>query len=470
MEELTRGNSVDFIHPEDRSQAVDRLLMQLGEDDRPQVFSARVLAADGSTRWVLASVVRIVWEDRPAALCFFTDISEIKRMEREREGLEARLIQAHKMEALGTLASGIAHDFNNILGAILGFSEMSLLSAPEGSMLRRNLGRVIDAAQRATDLVRQILTFSRQSEQEKKPVLLGTIAKETLRMLRATLPATIEVQPRLETEAPVLADPTQMHQVILNLCTNAGQAMRAHGGRLDLKLTEVTLGADSQAIPPDLTPGPYVLLSVSDTGNGIAPEILPRIFDPFFTTKDKGEGTGMGLAVVHGIVRGHQGTVLVDSLPGQGSTFNVYLPRLEPLAAGKDETGPGKTLVGRRERILFVDDEEPLVELATQVLTRLGYEVVGRTSSPAALDLFRENPDRFDLVITDYTMPRMTGADLAREILALRPSLPVILCTGYSEDMTPDLAADIGVRTYLNKPVPLAELSQAIRRILEDRP
>jgi PAS domain S-box-containing protein len=387
----------------------------------------------------------------------------------ERKQLEEQLRQTQKLEAIGTLAGGIAHDFNNILGAILGFTELALCDVPPDSTPWRNLQEVLTAGNRARDLVRQILTFSRQSRQERKPVQLQVLIKETLKLLRASLPATIDIRQHLAAEtSTVLADPTQMQQVLMNLCTNAEHAMRETGGILEIRLEEIEVDATLATRHAALRPGPYLQLSVRDTGHGILPQILERIFDPFFTTKSPSEGTGLGLAVVHGIVASHGGAITVTSTPGQGTTFQIYLPRLDMTA--ESEMAPEEAVPRGQECILLVEDEAALARLGQQMLERLGYQVVTRTSSIEALEAFRATPQRFDLVVTDQTMPNLTGDALARELRRIRPDIPIILCTGFSHLMTAEKARALGIDAFLMKPLVARDLSLAIRQVLERTP
>jgi PAS domain S-box-containing protein len=390
-------------------------------------------------------------------------VIERKQAEHDRAKLEAQLRQAHKMEAIGTLAGGIAHDFNNILGIIMGYAELALLKISGDDPLTENLQQVIRASHRAKDLVKQILTFSRQSEYTPQPLQPALIIKEVLKMLRASLPSAIEIRSNLTSNSLVEADPTQIHQVIMNLCTNAGHAMRENGGILEVSLRDVEFRDSSHH--PDLFPGSYVQLSISDTGHGMTPEVRERIFEPFFTTKGIGEGTGLGLSVVHGIIKSYQGAITVYSEPGQGTTFNIYLPRLEDRIS--PETQAVIFFPGGKERILFVDDEEALAELGRQALEHLGYAVVSRCSSVEALKAFAAQPEHFDLVITDQTMPQMTGTKLAQELLRLRPDLPIILCTGFSESISAERAKEIGIKDYIMKPLVISELAKTIRRVLD---
>lgn|GEM_PF-837731 len=384
----------------------------------------------------------------------------------ERKELEEKLRLAQKMEALGTLAGGIAHDFNNILGVIMGYAEIIQSGAESDPGLARRVGEILQAGGRARDLVTQILNFSRQGPQERQPMNLTPLVKEALKLLRSSLPANIDIDVRITAEDDrIMADATQVHQVLLNLCTNAGHAMRESGG---LMLVEVADADDSDlgVIPEELgRPDWFVRLTVRDTGHGIEPELLDRIFDPFFTTKELGEGTGMGLSMVHGIATRHEGHVHVESEPGQGTVFTVYLPRTPDLVRPETmEAVPA--LVFTEGRILFVDDEKALVDVGREMLESFGFEVVTRTSSIEALEAFRHRADDFDLVITDQAMPNMTGMELAREILKLRDNQPIILCTGFSEAVSYERIREAGVGDFIMKPILKHELMESIARLL----
>jgi PAS domain S-box-containing protein len=378
--------------------------------------------------------------------------------------LQAQLQQTQKMQAIGTLAGGIAHDFNNILAAVIGYTEIAIADVEKGGLLHDNLKEVLKAGERAKDLVNQILTFSRQSEQDLKPIKVALIVKEVLKLIRASLPATIEIDQDLKSNAAVLGDYTKIHQVLMNLCTNAAHAMRKKGGVLNLSLADVELDADYAAKHFDIKPGLYLKLSVRDTGQGISSDLLGQIFDPFFTTKQQGEGTGMGLSVVHGIVKSHGGTISVYSEPGEGSIFNVYLPAIE--SSSEQKAREEKPVPTGTERILFVDDEQALVKMGKQLLEFLGYKVTTSTSSIEALELFKVQPDKFDLVITDLTMPNMTGDELAQKLMAIRPDIPVILCTGFSTKMTAEKTKKMGIRAFVLKPVIKQDIAETIRTVL----
>jgi signal transduction histidine kinase/DNA-binding response OmpR family regulator len=387
----------------------------------------------------------------------------------EKLALESRLQQAQKMESMGSLAGGIAHDFNNIISVIMGCAELSMSDIPEKSPIYQHQKQIFNAGQRAADLVQQILTFSRQKDPDKRALQISTIIKEVLKMLRASLPTTIEIKQNIAPDSGmVLADATQIHQVLMNLCTNAAHAMRKNVGVLEIMLANVDLTFDDVKKYVDIKPGAYVKLTVSDTGTGMDHRIIERVFDPYFTTKKAGEGTGLWLAVVHGIISQYGGAIEVQSEPGRGTAFHILIPRIDH----EQEMAPKKDfceLPKGSETILFIDDEKGLVDLAKKMLEYLGYQVVTSTSSIEALKLFMEGPDRFDLVITDMTMPHMTGDKLSGEILRIRPDIPIMLCTGFSEMISEDKAKSLGIREYISKPVIMNTLSEKIRKVLDHR-
>ena len=383
----------------------------------------------------------------------------------EKNKLQQRLIEAQKMEAVGTLAGGIAHDFNNILAAIMGNAEMGLFEEISDST-KYTLDQILIATHRAKDLVKQILTYSRRSEPMKKPFRIGPIVHETLKMIRATIPTTIEIHQDLESSTGViLADLTQINQVLLNLCTNSAQAMAEKGGILTVGLFDVNLDSESVVLYPAANPGAYVKLMVKDNGTGIAPADLERIFDPYFTTKAAGKGTGMGLAVVYGIIKSHGGHIKVYSELGVGTTFEVLFPKIgsKTISDDKNIATPPKG----NERILFVDDEVFLIDLVKRMLEKLGYQVVVKQSPLEALELFKDQPHKFDLVISDMTMPELTGVELARQIIAIRPDTPFILCTGYNEHVSEEKIKSFGIKEFLMKPLEVKVLAETIRKALE---
>lgn len=395
------------------------------------------------------------------------DMTDKVRAEEEKANLEQQLIQSQKMEAIGTLAGGIAHDFNNVLAAIMGYVELAMFDALPDSKIQQELDQVLKATYRASDLVRQILTFSRKTGQERQPIDPEALVGEALKLIRATLPTTIDIRQHLQSDgAKVLANATQMHQVIMNLCTNAAHAMEENGGTIEVRLDRKEFRG-ATAGQHGVSPGPYLEIRIKDTGHGIPPAVKQRIFDPYFTTKAQGKGTGMGLAVARGIVQSHGGAIDVDSDPGRGTCFRILFPlttTVIEVSSEKRESLPTGT-----ESVLFVDDESVLVDLGEQMLTRLGYKVTCCEDSQEALDLFQDNPYRFDLVITDTTMPNMTGDILASRLLALRPDLPVFLCTGYSEQITQEKATRIGIAAFLMKPLSISDLALTLRSTLDRR-
>ncbi|MEA3417315.1 MAG: PAS domain S-box protein [Thermodesulfobacteriota bacterium] len=393
------------------------------------------------------------------------DVTDKILSKRNISKLQKQLAQAQKMESIGTLAGGIAHDFNNILFPVFGYLEMMLLDIPEDSPLRGQLEEIFNGAKRARDLVQQILRFSRQSGHEMKPLKVHLVIKEALKLIKSSLPSTIEISQNIKTDCRlVMADSTQLHQVIMNLCTNAFHAMEKTGGKLIVNLKEVELAIEDLK-DQAMIPGKYICLTVADTGTGMDQGVIDRIFDPYYTTKEEGKGTGLGLAVAHGIVKSHGGHISVYSEPGKGSEFQILLPVIEKQKeSAKVETDT--SIQKGDERILLVDDEDIIVQMEKQMLERLGYHVTVRTSSADALEAFKANPDRFDLIITDMTMPNMTGDKLAGEIMKIRLDIPVILCTGFSERMSDERAESLGIKGFLMKPVVMKDLSNMIRKVL----
>ena len=420
---------------------------------------------DGSSYGVERTVSPI--RDKAGAI---TNYVAVERDMTGQAGLDAELRQAQKMQAIGTLAGGIAHDFNNILAAMIGFTELALDDLEEDSRATMHLEHVRTAGYRGRDLVKQILTFSRQGEQEKKPVQVVPIVREVLKLMRALLPSTVDIRPRVETEEGIiLADPVQIHQLLIYLCTNAGQAMKGGKGVLEVRVSDFILSDPADAPYPDMELGPYLKLSVSDTGAGIDDLIKDRIFEPFFTTRESG-AAGMGLSVVYGIVKSHQGAITVSSAPGKGSTFAVYFGKLKDgqASAAEEHAKPAAQRVTGKRRILFVDDEEALVEVGKQMLERLGYEVVAEKDSVRALKQFQRDPGKFDLVITDQTMPNMTGIELAKRMMSIKKDIPIILCTGFSEVISSESAKAMGIREFVMKPIIKNEMAETIRRVIAD--
>ena len=464
----------EILPPESLQLARDTIAEELAKESeyltephRSRTLQMEHLCKDGTTLWIelTASFLRDQAGEIIGVLGISRDISERRKAGQEKKLLEARLQQAQKMEAIGTLAGGIAHDFNNILSAVIGYTEIALEDAEAGTLMHNNLQGIMTAGNRAKDLIAQIMTFSRQADQELRPIQANLVVKEALKLLRASLPSTIEIDQRINGKSATLADPTQIHQVLMNLCTNSEHAMRESGGLLAVSLDDVTIDSEIEARKLDVRPGDYIRLQVRDNGHGMPDEIKSRIFDPFFTTKERGKGTGMGLAVVHGIVKSHRGAVIVQSRPGEGTCFDVYLPVSQHEVKLKSATVI--ELPTGTERVLLVDDEKTLVDLGCQMLERLGYRVESRTGSLEALALFKSQPTAFDLVITDMTMPNLTGEKLARELMEIRPDIPVILCTGFSEQISEERAKELGIREYILKPLLMSTLAVTVRKVLD---
>ncbi|MBT1073002.1 ATP-binding response regulator [Pelotalea chapellei] len=432
--------------------------------DRDNAWSGRLATRKKDGSFFEAETTASSVRDSKGAIINYViiqrDVTNELRMERE-------LRHSQKMEAIGTLAGGIAHDFNNILTAVIGYTEMAQLKLPKDNPAARDLERVQEASSRARDLVKRILTFSRQTEQELQPIQIVPVIEEVIGLLRSTMPTTIEIHTRTLTDSKdnvILADLIQIHQVLMNLGTNAAHAMRDKGGILSISLSDVDADAALIATHPDLKPGHYIRLTVEDTGHGMEKSVKERIFDPYFTTKKVGEGTGMGLAVVEGIIKNLNGTISVYSEPGQGTAFHIYLPKL--IRGNVKQVVSEELACGGTERILFVDDEEMLAELGQKLLGSLGYTVTAKLNSLEALELFKTVPDSFDLVITDMSMPGLTGKELASELLAVRPDIPIILCTGFSELIDEKQAKEQGISGYVTKPYATSSLNKIIREVL----
>jgi PAS domain S-box-containing protein len=459
--ELIGRPIVDLVHPKDREMVIDRHIRRLQGEAFQDYYTFRAVNKEGKVLWMDVNAVLLEWQDRPAIMCFLRDITQNKAMERQ-------LLHAQKMQAIGTLAGGVAHDFNNILSAMMGFTEICLAETPRGSRTAHRLSRVMQAGQRASELVNQILAFSRQEETDLKPVNVSAIIKEALKLIRASIPSTITFQTKIDRDVGlVMAEPTRIHQVIMNLCANAAHAMREHGGVMNISLADCEVdNEDFTATIRGLVPGAYVHLTVSDTGHGMEREFIKKIFDPYFTTKKRGEGTGLGLSVVHGIVTGLGGAITVYSESGKGSAFHVYLPQ---IPAGEEMTEPvgEMPLSEGNETILLVDDEAILLEMTGEMLENLGYTVVSRTSSVEALHAFEANPENYDLLVTDQTMPGMTGLELAENIRGLGGTLPVILCSGFSAGISAKRASAAGIQAVLKKPILRRDLAETIRRVLD---
>ncbi|MCP3891928.1 MAG: response regulator [Desulfobulbaceae bacterium] len=423
--------------------------------------------ADGRRVWIRTVAKPILNNGKIVkVLGNIIDITEQKQGEKEKKYLESRLHQSQKMEAIGTLAGGIAHDFNNILSAILGYAEMAKDECQPGSTISNDLAEVLEAGNRAKKLVSQILEFSRQDDTERMPLEPANIVNKTIKLLRPSLPATIEINQNITPKTGLIfANPTQVHQILMNLCTNAFHAMEMTGGTLDISLKEMTLSREDLVHEPDVVEGTFIQISIGDSGQGVSPMVKDKIFNPFFTTKEVGKGTGMGLSIAHGIVKSYGGFISLYSELGEGAVFHVFLPVIEtevlPANEISDQIPTGK------ERILFVDDEEILAKMGKTMLERLGYHVTVRQNSLEALKTFQDQLDQVDLVITDQTMPGMTGSDLSRRMLQIRPDIPIILCTGYSTIISEEKAKSMGIKAFALKPLAKKDIAKLIRKVLD---
>lgn len=419
--------------------------------------------------WYLTYDKAIKWIDgRVAHLQIATDVTRLKKLQEKEKKADEYLRQVQKMESIGNLAGGIAHDFNNLLFPIIGMSELLLEDLPENSLEYKNVQVILDAGKRGRDLVQQILSFSRQTEKKNIPVRLQQILKEALKLSRSTIPSSIQINQDIQENCGwVMADPIQLHQIVINLVTNAYHAVDQSEGKINVQLKEISVTKDNPSAKLN-SDSKYVMLRISDNGCGIKAAIKNKIFDPYFTTKDKDKGTGLGLAVVYGIVQDYGGDILVDSNVGEGTVFSIYLPLPEqlPETEAVDKTNSFQT---GSEHILLVDDEKQVAHIEKQMLNRLGYRVTMHTSSLDALECFRENPEAFDLILTDGTMPGLTGDRLAQEVLAIRPDIPILLCTGFSEKIDRQKAKHLGIKGFLMKPVVKSDMARMVRQILDNK-
>ena len=455
------GQPISLLEPPDGASTDESAVEPMRAGEAGPSGEMQLVRASGETFQALVNVHSIFDADGSlyGSLGVAIDLTHVKR-------LEAQLHRSAKLEAIGTLAGGIAHDFNNMLGAILGFTELELIKPAPDAETRENLSEVLRAARRAKRLVAQILTFSHQGEQAREPIAIEQPVGEALRLLRQTIPSNVRVHADVRRDAGVVvADATQIHQVVVNLCTNGAHAMREAGGTLTVGLRRIALDRRAAAEIPDLAAGDYACLTVRDSGPGIPADVLPRIFDPFFTTKEPGEGTGLGLSVVHGIVAAHGGAITVTSRGGDGTEFSVYFPIADAVEVASSGATAAAATTGKG-RVLFVDDERSIASLGRRMLVSLGYDVVAETDSRVALERFRESPQAFDLVVTDQTMPHLTGAALAVELLALRADLPIVICTGYSEVLDEGRARAIGARAFVQKPFDRRTLAEAVAEVL----
>ena len=452
------------LAPEDHDNYLECILNRTPRRRQEVQYRMR----DGTFLYALLSCTPVEYRGEDCVVVVMTDITALKESEESKKRLEIQLAQTRKMEALGTLAGGFAHDFNNILTAILGFTELAILDASAPEKVQKYLADALRSVRRAKELLSQILAFSRHGTGKYAPITLSYPIKESLGRLRSMIPMNIEIKQSLTTSGKVMADPSQINQLMINLSLNAAQAMEATGGKLEVSLDEVQL--DDDALSLNLPKGQYLRLAISDTGPGMPPEIMEHIFEPYFTTKRQGNGSGMGLAVVHGIVKRHGGAITCRSTPGQETTFEIYLPEaISKKEEEREEPHTRMEMPTGTEGILFIDDEPALVELAQILFESLGYHVTATTSSNEALDLFRKDPTRFDLVVTDMMMPEMMGDKLAQKMMEIRPDIPVILYTGYSEHISEEKAKSMGIRELILKPFAMRDMSHVIRKILDEK-
>jgi PAS domain S-box-containing protein len=433
-------------------------------------YEGDFLELDGRTAWLEVNFLPDI-DTEGSVIGFYDlthDLTDRKKAEEKLRESEKQLQQTQKIEAIGTLAGGIAHDFNNILSGIFGFSQLAKSSIHSPEKSAEYLDQVFNSAQKAAELVQQILTFSRKSEHQKYPLHMAGLVKEALKLIRSTIPSTIEIRESVDSDARILADPTNIHQVIMNLCTNGYHAMEETGGTLGVHLSETEISRLNRPGSGEPPPGHYLALEISDTGEGIDPDIREKIFEPYFTTKEKDKGTGLGLAMVMGIVKDHNGYITVNSRIGKGTRFDLYFPvvREEAEPAGGKDREP--EIQSGDEHLLMVDDEETILTSAQALLSDYGYTVAAFTDPVRALEVFQNSPSRFDLVITDMTMPHMTGVEFSRRILDLKPSLPVILCTGHHDRINREIALAEGFSEFLEKPVLTEKMVRAIRRLLDN--
>lgn len=466
----------EIVHPLGEKVPCPVCLAQ--EEKRDTVIIMEADHPDNPAGRPIEIIIKTVRDEQYQPISIFMSLHDLTNSRREiveKQNLEEQLKRAQKMEAIGTLAGGVAHDFNNILAAILGYGELAKMELPANSPINTKLDCILQAGNRAKKLVKQILTFSHQTPHELQPLEVQLIVKEAITLLRASIPTTIEITQLISQDpGTVMADPTQIHQVIMNLCTNAYQSMREAGGVLTIGLNVTTVDLDqynAKITELNLTPDPYVHLWVSDTGPGIDHATQERIFEPYFTTKGKGEGegTGMGLAVVHGIVKNHDGHIIVDSKPGQWTTFHIYLPQIVDTSTPDVLEATALLSQANRERILVVDDDNVLVQMQQLILEGLGYHVTAITDCREALQIFCAKTDNFDLVITDMTMPHLTGIELAQKLMAARNDIPIILCTGFSEQVNEEQAKAMGIREYIMKPIPMVKLARVVKKVLDER-
>ncbi len=458
-EDVIGKNASEFFAPKELKRAIDTINnVQDGVKSKTQEFRLKKFSGE---EFDAETTHAIIFDDSEKPIGFVAVTRDITK----RKQAEKQLQQTQKMEAVGTLAGGIAHDFNNMLGVIIGNTELAMDEVPEWSPARHNLEQIETASLRSKDVVKQLLSFCRRTDPEQKPVNISPIIKDSLKFLRSSIPTSIEIQRTIpDTSGTILATPTQIHQVMMNLCINAAHVMSENGGTMEVSVSDIEIAKD-EIQDPALTQGQYVKISVRDTGDGISKENLNRIFDPYFTTKEVGKGSGLGLSVVHGIVQNHNGVVSVDSEVGIGTTFDVFFPVVEEEPATKEDTDT--TIPTGNEKILFVDDEEAILSMTSEMLERLGYTVTPKSSGMDILETFQAQPESFDLIISDMTMPNITGDKLAERLQQIRPDIPIILCTGFSDRINDEKAKSIGIRALVMKPIVKSVLAKTIRKVLD---
>ncbi len=457
----------EIIHPDDRDIASGLFKQKLQKNKLSNLFMLRIITKNGREKYIEFKHLPISWEEKPATLVFFTDISKRHSAELQQKKLESQLRQAQKMEAIGTLAGGVAHDFNNILAGIFGYTQLAQMNIEKTDSLIKYLSQIYDGAVRARDLVQQILTFSRQAEAEMLPIYPHLVIKEALKLLRASIPSTIDIREELSKTNMILADPTHIHQIVMNLCTNSYHAMMEKGGTLSISLKDIDI-EENERMLASLAPkrGSFLVLTVSDSGIGMNKATMDKIFDPYFTTKPKAEGTGLGLSVVHGIVENCGGHISVYSEPGEGTTFKIYFPSILPKEKRSSEK-PAEPMPTGTEHILVVDDEENIVETMEQMLKSLGYQVTAHLKSSEAIQDFENRPNEFALVITDMNMPHISGAELIKRLHAKNNKISVILCTGFSKSINEKKFKAHGFQKILMKPVIMRDLANTVREVLD---
>ncbi len=447
----------------------ERLVAGLKKDGLVENLEAEFKGKDGQVINGLMSASILDIEEKKYLLAITQDITELKQSESERLNLEIRLQQAQKMESIGTLSGGIAHDFNNILSGIFGYSQLAQINRHSPEKVNKNIDQILKGAKRAAELVQQILTFSRKTEYQKGSFRIYQQVNEALRLLRSTIPSTIEIKSELDSRSMILADPVKIHQVIMNLCTNAYHAMRETGGRLKVSLKDVTISEPKQLKNKNIFPGNYLKLEVNDTGHGMDEKTIEKAFDPYYTTKETGEGTGLGLAIVQAIVDEHDGYFEIFSTPGKGTNFYIYFPIVMEKIEISDLKFKKPPPLKGNDKIMFVDDEDPIRQTAKNIIERYGYKVSLFRNGIEAQKEFEKHPDQFDLVITDMNMPEMAGDKLVVELKKIRPDIPIIICTGFSDTMTKEKAASISISGFLMKPIVMKNLVQKIREVLDKK-